>query len=213
MGQFRPALLADTGSRSKVGGDLCLDFANTAAWDPAGPWKEHLERFRDMVRWTREAGALPADRSARLLETSERQPDRAEAALAHGRHVRALIHDIFTRIAYNHPVVPAHLAALSDEVGHAFRSARFIQRDGRIVREWSAETEDFEQVIRPIVAAASDLLLGERVQRVRACANPQCGRLFLDESRNGMRRWCDMRVCGSRAKARRYYAKHVERDA
>jgi predicted RNA-binding Zn ribbon-like protein len=29
--------------------------------------------------------------------------------------------------------------------------------------------------------------------------------LFVDESKNGTRRWCDMTACGNRAKARRHY--------
>jgi hypothetical protein len=37
---------------------------------------------------------------------------------------------------------------------------------------------------------------------IRACADERCGWLFLDPS--GRRRWCEMAVCGNRAKARRY---------
>jgi predicted RNA-binding Zn ribbon-like protein len=29
--------------------------------------------------------------------------------------------------------------------------------------------------------------------------------MFLDKSRNGRRRWCEMEICGSRAKMRRYH--------
>jgi predicted RNA-binding Zn ribbon-like protein len=40
-----------------------------------------------------------------------------------------------------------------------------------------------------------------------------CGWLFVDRSRNGNRRWCDMRTCGSRDKMRRYYrSKRSTRD-
>jgi len=38
------------------------------------------------------------------------------------------------------------------------------------------------------------------VTRVRDCANPHCGVLFLDSSRPGTRRWCSMDTCGNRAK-------------
>jgi predicted RNA-binding Zn ribbon-like protein len=44
--------------------------------------------------------------------------------------------------------------------------------------------------------------------RVRMCEAPDgCGWLFYDETRNGTRRWCSMKDCGNRAKARRHYAK------
>lgn len=38
---------------------------------------------------------------------------------------------------------------------------------------------------------------------VRAC--PNCDWLFQDRSKNRTRRWCDMAVCGNRAKAARHY--------
>ena len=54
-----------------------------------------------------------------------------------------------------------------------------------------------------IVLSAETLLLGGRLERIKACAN--CGWLFLDTSKNGTRRWCDMSTCGSQSKAKAYY--------
>jgi len=47
---------------------------------------------------------------------------------------------------------------------------------------------------------------------VRRCADPRCTRVFLDTSRNGTRRWCDMGTCGNRAKAARHRARAAHRD-
>lgn len=41
--------------------------------------------------------------------------------------------------------------------------------------------------------------------RIKACAHPDCILYFLDTSKNGTRRWCDMRTCGNRAKVQRHY--------
>ena len=215
MRSFGPPLTTDAKPDGASAGDLSLEFVNTGEWDPVGPWRERLERFRDLVRWARESGALLSERSARLLEVGERLPGRAEDTLQHARRVRRLIREVFKALAHHEPIQPDDLEALSHEVAAALASARFVDRGGRVVREWSADPEDLEQALRPIVVAAGDLLLGQHTSRLRECANPQCGRLFLDESRNGMRRWCDMRVCGSRAKARRYYARRtsVERGS
>lgn len=49
-----------------------------------------------------------------------------------------------------------------------------------------------------------DLLCGEWLDRVRECDRARCSVLFLDASRPGQRRWCDMAVCGNQAKARRH---------
>ncbi|MFG1928500.1 CGNR zinc finger domain-containing protein [Cryptosporangium sp. NPDC048952] len=39
--------------------------------------------------------------------------------------------------------------------------------------------------------------------RLEACRALDCGWLFLDNSRNASRRWCEMDDCGNRARGRR----------
>jgi len=56
--------------------------------------------------------------------------------------------------------------------------------------------------------SASSLLTSNEIERVRACDNPECRWLFLDTSKNHTRRWCDMKICGNRMKARRFKAQH-----
>lgn len=60
-----------------------------------------------------------------------------------------------------------------------------------------------ELAARAVLAWAG--LERSRPGRVRACANAQCQRFFLDRSRSNQARWCSMAVCGNRAKARRHY--------
>jgi predicted RNA-binding Zn ribbon-like protein len=57
----------------------------------------------------------------------------------------------------------------------------------------------------PIARDAAELLASERLEYVRACASKTCEWLFLDESKNHRRRWCDMTKCGNRAKVKRFY--------
>jgi predicted RNA-binding Zn ribbon-like protein len=62
-----------------------------------------------------------------------------------------------------------------------------------------------------VAISALSLLQPQKIGRIRICAN--CCWLFLDESRNRSRIWCDMAVCGNRQKARRHYRRHSEREA
>jgi predicted RNA-binding Zn ribbon-like protein len=64
-------------------------------------------------------------------------------------------------------------------------------------------------MLPPVLAATADLLTSPAaLARVRICAAAdRCAWLFLDTSRNATRRWCDMTLCGNRAKARRHYAR------
>lgn len=44
--------------------------------------------------------------------------------------------------------------------------------------------------------------------RLRPCANDECRLFVLDRSRANTARWCSMKVCGNRMKARRHYRRH-----
>jgi predicted RNA-binding Zn ribbon-like protein len=57
----------------------------------------------------------------------------------------------------------------------------------------------------PVAHAASELLTSEDLAYVRRCASDSCAWLFLDKTKNHRRRWCEMKTCGNRDKARRYY--------
>ncbi|MBV9150398.1 MAG: CGNR zinc finger domain-containing protein, partial [Alphaproteobacteria bacterium] len=61
--------------------------------------------------------------------------------------------------------------------------------------------------LAPVLWSAADLLTHADRRRVRRCANDQCLWVFVDDSKAGTRRWCDMASCGNRAKSRRHYLK------
>lgn len=58
--------------------------------------------------------------------------------------------------------------------------------------------------------SALSLMAAREVERLRIC--PNCDWLFLDRSKNRSRTWCDMAVCGNRAKARLHYARKRRRE-
>jgi predicted RNA-binding Zn ribbon-like protein len=55
-----------------------------------------------------------------------------------------------------------------------------------------------------IARDAIDLFSGELRSRIRECANPKCGLIFVDASRPGKRCWCLMKRCGNMAKTSQY---------
>ena len=74
----------------------------------------------------------------------------------------------------------------------------------------STEPIDLAQPLWPVVRSAADLLTGSSLERVKRCPGEGCGWLFLDTSRNGSRRWCDMSSCGNRARVRAFAARQRE---
>jgi predicted RNA-binding Zn ribbon-like protein len=61
-----------------------------------------------------------------------------------------------------------------------------------------------QQVLALLARDAIDLFAGPLAARIRVCAAPDCGLLYVDQSRTGNRQWCSMQRCGTRAKVRRY---------
>ena len=103
------------------------------------------------------------------------------------------------------------LAVLNEALAAA--PGRRTLKRGRHGYEWDVDARSGTALglIAPVLWSAGDLLTGPRLDRVRRCANLECGWLFLDDSRAGKRRWCSMSACGNRAKARRHYHKSKEK--
>ena len=77
--------------------------------------------------------------------------------------------------------------------------------DGRLRLE--ASTTGIEAALARVVATAVSLPATEWA-RLKLCAAPDCRWAFYDSSRNRSAAWCNMNVCGARAKSRAYYQRH-----
>ncbi|RKT82193.1 Putative stress-induced transcription regulator [Saccharopolyspora antimicrobica] len=59
-----------------------------------------------------------------------------------------------------------------------------------------------------LAAALAVLLITGENERIKRCPAEDCGWVFWDNSKNRSRRWCSMRVCGNRNKARSFAARN-----
>jgi predicted RNA-binding Zn ribbon-like protein len=59
-----------------------------------------------------------------------------------------------------------------------------------------------------VLAAVAEAMADGSWARLKACRADDCKWAFVDNARNRSRQWCDMAVCGNRAKARRYRSRH-----
>jgi len=184
---------------------VALDFANTLDWRLREKPVELLREPADLLRWGRSAGALEVPHARRLRAWAESHPRAAAHALADAKEVREAIAALFQAIVDGKAPPPAPLAGL-EEACRAASDARALRPSGEgaiwVWREASPEPE------RPAWAAALDaarILTSQDVALVRQCGDAECGWFFLDTSRNRTRRWCSMKACGNRNKARRFY--------
>jgi predicted RNA-binding Zn ribbon-like protein len=179
-----------------VGGPACLDFANTVGPrrpEPGGEQRDDLPDYEALVAWARERGLPTAGRAA-------------DPAATHARalRLREAIHDAFAAAAEGRAMPPAALQVIQDVYVEALGNARLAAGPGRLDWAWSGPTAE-EQPLWALARSAVDLATGGPLDRVKVCPGDdgQCGWLFLDTSKNGTRRWCSMRTCGSRSKSRR----------
>lgn len=189
--------------------DLCLDFANTLAWRGSAP-NESLHGLPDLLRWCASSGSLlSADAIEGSEAWAERHPAEASAIFRRAIAIRETLYRVFHAVA-DGAGAPAEndLAELNRELKET-PSRTVLQRTGAGFG-WRVERIRLMTVsalLAPVLWSAGDLLTGPQLSRVRECANHKCLWLFLDESKNGTRRWCSMQACGNRAKAHRHYAR------
>jgi predicted RNA-binding Zn ribbon-like protein len=188
-----------------VGGSSCLDFVNTVSWPSLDD--ERLIGFDDAVEWGVRGGLLRAADARRMRSAASRNPRAARRELLALRKVRALLRAVFTPLALGKRPRPSDVRAFNRMLRSTLRDVQVVAR--RRTFSWSPELEwsDLQSIRRAVVWDGAKLLTSARLHRLRKCASPECGWLFLDESRRSNRRWCSMNECGSRAKARRYYAR------
>lgn len=192
------------------GGRLCLDFVNTVSGRATVP-EERLNAYVDLVAFGRQAGALDGETAEALLREAARSPAKAAGVLREAVRVREVLYPAFLAAAAGAQPRKADVEALNGALGEAMARARIELRgaEGCCGWCWDEDEKALDRPLWPVLRSAAELLTTQDVSRVRVCDAETCQWLFLDTSRNRSRRWCDMRVCGNRAKARRHYRKRM----
>lgn len=188
-----------------IGGALCLDFANTVSWRTGGGPIERLGSYADLLRWLHRTGALRPEQGVRLTAYSRQHPDDAAATLARAKALREAIYRSCLALAADGAPGTTDLAAINAAIRKAYRHVQLLWENRKLRLDWQDEPSDLEQVLRPIMLSTKELLESDEQTKIRECAGEHCGWLFVDRSRNHLRRWCSMADCGNRSKSHRYY--------
>ena len=186
-----------------IAGAACLNFANTLYGHGKTPIHEYLFSYRDLVLWSHHAGILDKSTCDLLLRKAERFPNEANVVFHRAIALRETIFRFFEAIA-NHASPPqTDLDALNSARLEAISHSRVDRREKGFALGWNDKTA-LDQMLWQIAVSAVELMTSDRLQLVRECNGDLCDWLFVDTSRNHLRRWCSMRVCGNRAKVRRF---------
>jgi len=186
-----------------LGEDPSADFVNTVSWGSGAD--ERLRGYADVLDWAEE-GKLVEEPGA-LRRAAARDANAAAAAFADAIALRARLHDVFAALAAGKKPAAAAVADLDRWAADAASRRRLEGSDATLRWRWD-DGRDLRAPLRRVAHAAAALLTSDDATRIKLCANASCGWVFVDRSRRGNRRWCEMSECGSRDKARRYYQRH-----
>lgn len=190
-------------------GRLWLDFVNTDE-APRHAQADALASFDGYLAWLARTALIDDTRRAALQRRALEQPASASAALHEARRIRGMLRPLAER-GLKAPERETQLAIqeINRVLGRSTGVRRIAHdpRDGSFHQTFVPGGDAFAALVIPVVESAADALVTGELSRVRRCAaEPPCPRVFLDTSRNGRRRWCDMESCGNRAKATRHRA-------
>jgi predicted RNA-binding Zn ribbon-like protein len=169
-------------------GRLCLEFCATVG----ERWRRGFERLRTpahLTRWYAEA-------SVAAVPVSVTGADLDEA-----RTVRESVYRTAQALIAGQP------PAADDEkiINHAAAAAPPVPRIERGTLVLAPGGPDpAASALSAVARDAIGLFTTTDARRLRECASPQCGLLFLDLSRPGRRRWCSSNACGGKARAAAY---------
>jgi predicted RNA-binding Zn ribbon-like protein len=160
---------------SFAGETLWLDFVNTAA--PPFQSIELLSDAAALERWLRAAGLDPVERTRALVEA---------------RALRGLLTSLAAALAEERRPPTAAVAALNTQL----RDTPGREQLTRVSGMWRLEFVP-AAAARPFatIARSAAITLTDPLVRVRRCAGAECGRYFLDTTRELSRYWCQDDPC------------------
>jgi len=195
-----------------IAGDVSLDFVNTVDWTSRGPAHDRIGSYGRLIEWGLAAGTIDESGATRLERRAFSRQRDAARALDDARALRWTLRRLVSAIAGNDGAVASvrlPLDELNRFVADGYAHVRLTKPAARgnaptspLVWAWD-DPGRLDSVLWPIVRNAAELLASPDTERLRVCAGADCGWVYVDRSRNGLRRWCQMSTCGTVEKTRR----------
>ncbi|HEX4205311.1 MAG TPA: ABATE domain-containing protein [Ktedonobacteraceae bacterium] len=188
-------------------GCLCLDFVNTLENRLYPVSRELLQSYQHLMAWGQQTNSINTEQTEQLLVQAEQYPQAADAVLQRAISMREAMYRVFTALAQSASPAASDIALLNNELAQTLSQSRLVQDTTHFAWDWTFSPHALDYVLWPTVRSAADLLTSPDLHMLRVCAAEDCSWLFLDSSKNQTRRWCNMKSCGNRAKARRHLAR------
>ena len=202
MNQHQNPSSSRAGALPLVGGLLALDFCNTASGRGSDGAIEHLLTPGNLIDWCRHAGLLDDPAEAHLRARCA-EAGFGRALLRRAITLRDAIYRVDAALAAQHRPDQGDLDTLAAEHAASLGVGRLTLTGNAFHWTWRVEVAPEAALLGPIASSALALVTQADRARLKQCAGHHCGWLFLDRTKSNNRRWCEMEVCGNRAKQKR----------
>jgi predicted RNA-binding Zn ribbon-like protein len=168
-----------------IAGRISLDFVATVS-ERGTTDLDHLSTPADLVDWIE------------VADLTDRRLSATTADLEEARKLRESLFAVVTSWTQQSSPPERHRKIVNASAAMA-PPTLVLTKDGQVSRDGNVSS-----VLAALARDALDLADSPDRELVRWCADPNCTRPFVDQSRGRRRRWCGMRGCGDRAKAAAY---------
>jgi predicted RNA-binding Zn ribbon-like protein len=188
--------------RMLIGGAVCLDFINSRNRSASeGPF-DFFSDYPALLSWGLQLGLLSQSDAENQMEKARRQKRKSRIALERAIELREDIFSVFSAIAGKKKVPDRALKNINLAWASAMDHLQILPDQERFTWKWKGMADTLDGLLWPVAQSAAELLVSEKITRIKRCSG--CGWLFVDSTRDVRRRWCDMKICGNRAKAKRF---------
>ena len=200
---IEPTIPSPAATLTLVGGELALDFTNTSSGRGLPDHRDHLQAPADIADWAACARVLPPAEAAWLRMAASADSLLGDRLMRSALQLREDIYTIGVEVAARRAAAPEPIDRIRAIHAHCLQKARLVPFGDHFAWHWTAQLSPVEAVLGPISLSALTTLLQADLSRIKQCPGEKCGWLFLDTTKNKSRRWCEMEVCGNRAKQKR----------
>jgi predicted RNA-binding Zn ribbon-like protein len=189
------------GSLSLVAGKLALDFANTESGRESAKHLDHLQTAADLVAWAVHAKVIGKKDASLFQHKFKGQSKPAHQLIRRGKLLREIIYQINSCVIAGQQPNDKLMRRLTAAHAAMLAAATLTPHEGNYAWAWNPRAGLTAAILGPITVSAMALLVHADLSRIKQCRGSHCGWLFFDSTKNKNRQWCDMSVCGNRAKA------------
>lgn len=183
---------------------LCCNFVNTVSSWKGEKKYDYLNCYEDFVAWCVKLKVSDFGTLDLLQQLAATQPEETLAAFDRIKEIRGLLREFLLAIVHDNRdeqinLLPAINLLLLDAVSRQ----RLFYLEEKFTIGQVDEPGDLMTPVWKVVYSLAPLLTEQEITRIKEC--PNCGWVFLDQTKNGTRKWCNPRYCGSADKMMRYH--------